>query len=414
MSTMIEPRSNDDTKVIEPLLRFPEFDGTYQKHLFDDLFEFSTGKNIKQNEASPEFKIPCVRYGELYHMYGEVISKTINFTNLSSTELKFSKGNEILLPSAGEDPFDIASASALALKDVAIGRTINILSPQKEGMYSPFYMSYYINQKQRKKISRLAKGVSISNVYNSDLKKLSAVIPDIQEQQKIADFLSSVDKKIEQLTEKYRLLTEYKKGIMQQIFTQQIRFKDNQGHDYPEWEVLKAEHLFCSHSNKKHNSELPILAATQDRGVIPRSETGLDIQSSDASVASYKVIEPGDFLISLRSFQGGIEYSEYLGICSPAYTVLKPKLDIVDNFYKNYFKKEDFISRLSKTVVGIRDGKQISYGAFSTLKLPYPCVEEQQKIANFLTEIDRKIDQACSILEQTKTSKKGLLQKMFV
>jgi type I restriction enzyme S subunit len=240
------------------------------------------------------------------------------------------------------------------------------------------------------------------------------IFPELQEQQEIADFLSSMDKKIEQLTEKHSLLTEYKKGVMQQIFSQQIRFKDEQSDDYPEWEVMKAEYLFYSHSNKNHKSDLPILAATQNRGVIPRSETGLDIYSSDASIASYKVIEPGDFLISLRSFQGGIEYSEYLGIGSPAYTVLKPKKDIVNSFYKFYFKKEDFISRLSNTVVGIRDGKQISYSAFATLKLPYPCIEEQQKIANFITEIDNKIDQAWSVLEQTKAFKKGLLQKMFV
>lgn len=136
-----------------PKLRFPAFgineSTSYKKHSFNDIFLFSTGKNIKQNESSPEFEIPCVRYGELYHMYNEVISKVINKTNLDKSELHFSQGNEILLPSAGEDPLDIGSASALTIANVAIGRTINILRPLKEDVYSHIYASYYINEKLR-------------------------------------------------------------------------------------------------------------------------------------------------------------------------------------------------------------------------------------------------------------------------
>src|ERR1035437_485654 len=98
-----------------PELRFPDFDlgydNSYNKHLFKDLFIFSTGKNIKQNEASPEYDIPCVRYGELYYMYNEVINEIVNKTNLDKSELLLSKGDEIILPSAGEDPLDIGSAS---------------------------------------------------------------------------------------------------------------------------------------------------------------------------------------------------------------------------------------------------------------------------------------------------------------
>jgi len=159
---------------------------------------------------------------------------------------------------------------------------------------------------------------------------------------------------------------------------------------------------------------LPILAATQDRGMIPRSETGLDIKSSEKSVNSYKIVDSGDFVISLRSFQGGIEYSENKGICSPVYTILKPKLPIADGFYKALFKTKDFIEGLSATVIGIRDGKQISYSAFSTLRLPHPSHKEQIKIASFLNSIDEKISNAKSQLEAMKQYKQGLLQQMFV
>ena len=94
-----------ENTTLKPKLRFPEFevenkDYTYKKQFFKDIFLFSTGKNIKQNEASPVFETPCIRYGELYYMYNEVIYKIVNRTNLDKSELIFSKGNEILLPSA--------------------------------------------------------------------------------------------------------------------------------------------------------------------------------------------------------------------------------------------------------------------------------------------------------------------------
>ena len=126
------------------------------------------------------------------------------------------------------------------------------------------------------------------------------------------------------------------------------------------------------------------------------------------------MVNIGNFVISLRSFQGGIDYSAIKGVCSPAYTILKECIPIDGLFYKHYFKTESFITRLSNTVVGIRDGKQISYDAFGTLVLPVPSVDEQTKIANFLSSLDQKIEQIDSQITQTQSFKKGLLQQMFV
>jgi type I restriction enzyme S subunit len=102
------------------------------------------------------------------------------------------------------------------------------------------------------------------------------------------------------------------------------------------------------------------------------------------------------------------------GICSPAYTILKPATEIDDDFYRHYFKRESFISQLSATVIGIRDGKQISYDAFSGMRLWYPTVPEQRKIAEFINVIDEKIAVQNKQIEQIEAFKKYLLQKMFV
>lgn len=253
------------------------------------------------------------------------------------------------------------------------------------------------------------------------LVKLKIKTPTLSEQQKIAAFLTTVDDKIQQLSKKKTLLEQYKKGLMQQLFSQQIRFKpdrasdgDEQGNEYPDWEEKKAKDIFKNHTNKNHDGDLPILAITQDQGAVLRDTIGIDIRSSEASVKSYKIVEVGDFIISLRSFQGGIEYSNVMGICSPAYTILKPKTELSTEFFKYYLKKESFIQQLSNSVIGIRDGKQISFDVFSGMKLPFPCIEEQTKIANFLSAIDNKINHVNRQLKQTRQYKQGLLQQMFV
>lgn len=171
--------------------------------------------------------------------------------------------------------------------------------------------------------------------------------------------------------------------------------------------------IFEPISNKNHNSDLPVLAITQEHGAIPRDQIDYNVSVTDKSLESYKVVEIGDFIISLRSFQGGIEYSLYHGICSPAYIILRKRVPIVDQYYKYYFKTERFIQDLNKDLEGIRDGKMVSYSQFSAIMLPKPDRKEQQKIADCLSSLDDLIAAEDKKLESLKAHKKGLMQKMF-
>lgn len=138
------------------------------------------------------------------------------------------------------------------------------------------------------------------------------------------------------------------------------------------------------------------------------------VMSPDGTLSGYKLIDIGDFVISLRSFQGGIEYSNYRGILSPAYTVLKSIMEINKDFYKYFFKSYRFIEKyLSISVIGIRDGKQISYSDLSSVKIPYPPIDEQQKIAKVLSNCDEEIRLLGKKLEMLKLQKKGLMQKLL-
>ena len=175
----------------------------------------------------------------------------------------------------------------------------------------------------------------------------------------------------------------------------------------------KAKDVFYSVSNKNHNGDYEVLSATQDRGVIPRSQVDIDIKYDDANIGGYKMVDKGDFVISLRSFQGGIEYSEYTGLVSPAYTVLKPRASICDEYYKSYFKTNDFISRLNKGTYGIRDGKQVGFKDFGEMIIHFPPLPEQQRIAKILSAQDKVIECYEKKIEQLKRMKKYYLQNMF-
>lgn len=180
-----------------------------------------------------------------------------------------------------------------------------------------------------------------------------------------------------------------------------------------DWNFFYGNELFEPISNKNHNSDLPILAISQEFGAVPREMINYQISVTDKSVSSYKVVEKGDFIISLRSFQGGIEYSEYKGVCSPAYIILRPKRDIEDYFFKYYLKTFRYIQHLQSKLEGIRDGKMISYKYFSEIKLPFPSLTEQKKIANFLIQIDKRIAQLTAKKEHLEQYKKGITQKIF-
>lgn len=191
-----------------------------------------------------------------------------------------------------------------------------------------------------------------------------------------------------------------------------LRFPEFQGNDI---DFVHGNRLFESISNKNHDFDLPILAITQDQGAVPRDQIEYNVSVTDKSLSNYKVVEIGDFIISLRSFQGGIEYSRFKGICSPAYIILrKSKECISELYYKYYFKTWKYIQSLNRNLEGIRDGKMISYSQFSSIKVPYPCLfKEQQKIADCLSSIDELIDAESRKLKALEKYKKGLMQKLF-
>lgn len=164
------------------------------------------------------------------------------------------------------------------------------------------------------------------------------------------------------------------------------------------WELRKMKYTFCERSQKGFPNE-PLLAATQNHGVIKKSDYENRTVEATKNLDTLKLVEKGDFVISLRSFQGGIEYSYCRGIISPAYTVLKAH-HLTEPYFKHLAKSPSFIDLLKSSVTGIREGQNIDYNKLKVEFMPIPAIEEQQAIATYLDTVTSKIDEA--IAQQQK------------
>lgn len=179
------------------------------------------------------------------------------------------------------------------------------------------------------------------------------------------------------------------------------------------WTQEAGDSLFDQINDRSPEPGLAVLAITQEHGAIPRHMIDYHVSVTEKSIESYKVVHVGDFIISLRSFQGGIEYSRYHGICSPAYVILRRRGEGVDEYFRHYLKTNRFLRILTKNLEGLRDGKMISYKQFSELMLPVPDLAEQQRIAECLSSVDELIAAQARKVDALKTHKKGLMQQLF-
>ena len=263
------------------------------------------------------------------------------------------------------------------------------------------------------------------NISYEELKYSFLPIPQIIEQQKIAQFLDEKTAKIDQavdLAEKQiALLKEHKQILIQNAVTRglnpDVPLKDSGvewiGQVPEHWEVKKMKFLFKD-TSIKNKPDATLLSVTQNRGVIPRNWLEERTVMPSGNLETFKFIQKDDFAISLRSFEGGLEICHHDGIISPAYTVLKYNKKLLNNgYYKYLFKCQKFISEMQTSIVGIREGKNISYEELKYSFLPIPQIIEQQKIAQFLDEKTAKIDQAIALktahIEKLKEYKSVLI-----
>ena len=323
-----------------------------------------------------------------------------------------------------------AFAGAIGISD-SDGKATPVYSvclPHDKQKIDVYFYAYYLrNLALSGFISSLAKGIRerSTDFRYADFAELLLPIPPYLEQQKIAQFLDDKTAKIDQavdLAEKQiALLKEHKQILIQNAVTRglnpDVPLKDSGvewiGQVPEHWEVKKMKFLFKD-TSIKNKPDATLLSVTQNRGVIPRNWLEERTVMPSGNLETFKFIQKDDFAISLRSFEGGLEICHHDGIISPAYTVLKYDKKFLNNgYYKYLFKCQKFISEMQTSIVGIREGKNISYEELKYSFLPIPQIIEQQKIAQFLDEKTAKIDQAIALktahIEKLKEYKSVLI-----
>lgn len=400
-------KSEKNKKTNIPELRFPEFENKLIKRKLGEFGVFLKGKSISKSDIFKNGKLECIRYGELYTTYGEVIEKIFSRTNLDKNSLTLSDYNDIIIPASGETNLDIATASCVLKDNVALGGDINIIKTSENGIF----ISYYLNNKKKINIARIAQGVSVVHLYAKQLKTLSIFFPSLPEQKKIASFLSAVDKKIQQLTRKKELLEQYKKGVMQKIFSQEIRFPEFNG-------KLNEIKLGKFISIKSGNS--PSDYVFIDGGKYPFLKVDelnncekYQVESRYYSNNKKNLIEKNSVIFPKRGaaiLKNKVRINSKQVLMDSNLMAIKPKNNSLNHeylYYKIYMEKLYKIADTS-TIPQINNKHIFPY------KISLPIIPEQKKIASFLSNIDKKINSIQTQLTKTRKFKKGLLQQMFV
>lgn len=249
---------------------------------------------------------------------------------------------------------------------------------------------------------------TLVHVKKSDIDRQPLAVPPPSEQRRIAQILSTWDQAIVAAERVVANSQHQRLGLTQTLLSDRCR----QALGMPTLPREHASAIFLPRSVRR-NDGLELLSVMQGAGVVPRSSLDRKVVMPEGSTDGYKLVEPGDFVISLRSFEGGLEYSRFRGLVSPAYTVLKAAKPIADDFYRHYFKSREFIGRLAVAVIGIRDGKQISYDDFEYLKLPYPSVAEQETIAKTLNAAEEAVERHERYLQLLRQEKTALISQLL-
>ena len=252
-------------------------------------------------------------------------------------------------------------------------------------------------------------------ISTSKLNNWKIIVPSSeQEQQKMAEFLSTIDTVIKKQKETVSAWEERKKGVMQKLFSQEVRFKTKEGSEFPDWEEKKLGKVFTERTERSKGGE-SLLSVTIAQGIVKQSETDKrNITSENKS--NYKIVKKNDLAYNtMRMWQGAEGVSEYDGIVSPAYTVITALDGNNSYFFKTMFKQTFMLQVFQRFSQGLTsDTWNLKFPAFSEIKCLIPCEDEQNKIAECVAVLDEVIEKQKATLAAWEELKKGLLQQMFV
>lgn len=382
----------------QPKLRFKNYKDPWKSMLFGKMGKFLKGKGISKDDLSSE-GVPCILYGELYTTYkNEVINSVVSKTNNIPVSPIYSKKNDVIIPSStNSTALDISVARCVMQDNVLFGGDLNIVRLQDvDGRF----ISYQLNHKRKTEIAKLSQGSTIIHLYNDSLKKILLHIPSLDEQRHIADFLSTVDRRIDlqrQLVDETRRL---KTSVSQMLFSQKVRFKDDDGRKYPKPKDVRLVDITTYSSSNLLLSDV--------------------LKANEGNYLVYDATGP------IKRIPYFVSEKPYIGIVKDGAVgrlfLCEAKTSVVSTFGMIYNKKEVSLEFLYHFMNQINFKKfilgstipHVYYKDYSKITMPLPTMNEQIKISRVLTLLDDKIKKEEEKLLALEALKKGLLQQMFV
>lgn len=382
-----------------PKLRFKEFDGDLTESKLVELTLWASGGTPAKD--IPEYwgdDIPLISGASMHT--NQLFESDVKITRLGLQKgSKLAPKDSILILVRGSMLFN-KIPMGITLGDVAFNQDVKCIRPKQE--LAPQFLFQWLHAKENTIQNKVtATGIGAGKLDTADLQNLKLYKPSSEEQTKIASFLSNVDEKISQLTQKHQLLSQYKQGMMQKLFSQEIRFKADDGSEFGEWEETElGKH--CQIKTGKLDAN----------AMRPNGEFRFYTCAKEFYLIDEYAFDTEALLISGNGANVG--YIHYYKGKFNAYQ----RTYVLDQWQQNIIFIQYFLEQfLKERIYGEKKEGNTPYIVLSTLSempLLLPCLEEQTKIANFFSAIDQKIEVVAQQIEQAKTWKKGLLQQMFI
>lgn len=400
----------------QPKIRFKGFTEEWKDQRLGDIGKAISGIGFPEDCQGGKQGVPFYKVSDLSNVGNEFVMRNAN--NYVSEEQTKRYGWKPITQLPAILFAKVGAAVFLNRKRLVLSPTLcdnnTMLFTLKPNACEAFFAKYLFDNIYLPSLVQIG---TLPSYNGSQVENIVVYLPKPDEQKRISGCLNELTKVISQRETELEKLKNIKRALLEKLFPQDgqsipaIRFKGFEG----EWEEMVAGDIFTTFDERNH-PELPVLAATQDKGMVIRDEIGYKIAHNRNNEVTYKRVLPGQFVIHLRSFQGGFAHSNVEGITSPAYDVFgfKNPEEHDDYFWKYIFSSAVFIKRLVKVTYGIRDGRNVSYAEFLQLPFIIPSKSEQTKIAKFFIILSNLITLRERQLTLLKHSKQALLEQMFV
>ena len=417
-----------------PLIRFNNFKEDWNVVTFGEVFSYFGNNSFSREKLNyHDGKVFNVHYGDIHTKFPSKIDLSVLELPFVNPDIDLSRirdenycrVGDIIIADASEDYNDLGKTVEIINLNgnKLLAGLHTYLARQKNTSLELGFSSYLMQTKRvKKQIKVLSNGTKVYGIPKKSLSEISLVFPETMDEQKmIVSFLKAVDSKIEKLTRKKELLEEYKKGVVQKLFSGEIRFKDENGNDFPDWEFRKLKDVLTEHKLKSTQNE-KVFSVSVHKGLINQIEH-LGRSFSAKNTDNYNLVKPNDIVYTKSptgDFPYGIIKQSKVNknvIVSPLYGVFTPETKFLGYFLNVFFESKvnvhnylhSIIQKGAKNTINIKNETFLSKSLF----LPVSLIE-QEKIGTFLMHIDKKIEVLSIKLDKYIEFKKGLLQQMFV